>query len=136
MAKKRLLWQLYPAYLAIALSVLAAMGWYAAHSLETSLAEAANRRLLAAAQAVDDAIGPKGPAAAPDRWRPLARAAAEASGVRINVIVPSGDVDFDSEREGAETENLLDRGDVRAALSGDADATPRAAQAPSGRSCW
>ena len=129
MAKKRLLWQIYPAYLAIALAVLAVMSWYAARTAESVLLESAGQRLLAAAQAADEAIGSNIQGDAQDQWLPPARDAvrdvARASGARISVIAPTGDVVFDSEREPAEGENLSDRSDVRAALSGEPEPAPR-----------
>jgi len=127
MAKKRLLWQFYPAYLAIALAVLAVLGWYAARTVETALLDSAGQRMLAAAQAVDRAIGASIQEGSTDNWSVAVRELARTGGLRITVIEPTGDVVFDSERESTEAENLGDRGDVRAALAGELglNTTPR-----------
>jgi two-component system, OmpR family, phosphate regulon sensor histidine kinase PhoR len=125
MAKKRLLLQLYPAYLGIALAALAVMGWYAARTVESALLDTAGQRLLTVAQAVDEAIGLSAQVDAQGQWSPALRDVARASGVRIGVLGPTGDVLFDSEHEPSDGENLGDRSDVRDALSGEPDLAPR-----------
>ena len=44
MARKRLLWQLYPSYVLVAVTSLVSVGWYAAHLLERSYVTALEDR--------------------------------------------------------------------------------------------
>ncbi|HOX07085.1 MAG TPA: ATP-binding protein [Planctomycetota bacterium] len=121
MAARRLLWQIYPAYLLITALSLAAVGWYASREArEFYLAQTA-ADLEARARLVEGRLGallpPDGGADAPAldaECKRLDRAAA----TRITVILPDGRVAGDSEERPAAMANHADRPEVRAALSG------------------
>ena len=91
MARKRLLWQLYPSYLLVALIALVSAGWYAAYRLEKSYLAALDDRLNLTARLVNRAIGPS---LSPDDVAVLREScggiAAETQ-ADVTVLLPSGE---------------------------------------------
>jgi two-component system, OmpR family, phosphate regulon sensor histidine kinase PhoR len=92
MARKRLLWQLYPSYLLVAVMALVSALWYAAHLLEKSYLGSLEDRLKLVARLVDREIGPD--LARDDAGRlqsDCTRIAAEFA-AHVAVVLPSGQV--------------------------------------------
>ena len=56
MRKKRLLWQLYPSYLLIALATLAGLAWYASSALRTFYLNRTEDDLLARARLIEKGV--------------------------------------------------------------------------------
>lgn len=114
--KKRLLWQLYPAFLLTALLSIIPVTWYAAGSLKQFFLKQTTLDLEARAHMVEDRILPF--------LDPLDRKAVDAAckgvgksaSTRITVIGPSGEVYGDSYADPATMENHLNRPEVRAAF--------------------
>ncbi|HEY1600495.1 MAG TPA: hypothetical protein VGG64_12890, partial [Pirellulales bacterium] len=92
MARKRLLWQLYPSYLLVAVTAIVSVGWFAAYLLEKSHLAALDERLHLTAQLVLQEIGES---LSPDDAEPLgavcARIAAD-TGTNVSVKLASGRV--------------------------------------------
>ncbi|MFQ5449499.1 MAG: ATP-binding protein [Nitrospinaceae bacterium] len=123
MARKRLLWQLYPTYLIITLAALTAVGWYAlntlrdfyysqikadlearAHLVEPQVADIFNTRDAAAADALSKKLGNK-------------------VSMRLTLIDPSGQVLGDSHEDPARMDNHAGRPEVHDALMGSSTGT-------------
>ena len=56
MARKRLLWQLYPSYVLVAALSLVCVGWYAAHLLEREYRVGLESQLRLAAHLLDEQL--------------------------------------------------------------------------------
>src|SRR5262245_20447576 len=90
MARKRLWWNLYPSYLAVALATLVAALWYAAHAQEAAYLATLAEQLDRAARAVDAQIGPTLSEADADRASAVCAKVADSSGVDLAVVLPNG----------------------------------------------
>ncbi len=117
--RRRLIWQIYPTYLAIALAALLAVAWLVSHSLEEFHLRQAGLDLEARARLVEhQAAALLDP---PDSLalQQLARALGERTATRITLILPGGEVLGDSREEPARMDNHLNRPEVMAALGGE-----------------
>ena len=98
MARKRLLWQLYPSYLLVAATALVAVLWYAAYLLEKSYVASLEERLRTAASLLGEEIGPTLAASensdneGGQRWRAAAGRIASQLGVNLAVTGPGGEI--------------------------------------------
>jgi two-component system phosphate regulon sensor histidine kinase PhoR len=123
--KKRLLWQLYPTYIIIILVSLLAATWFASRTLkqfyrEQSASDLEARALLFKSQILES-LSPLD-AQVIDR---LCKKAGGQATTRITVILPSGKVVGDSERDPATMDNHVDRPEVIQALSGQTGMSTR-----------
>lgn len=116
--KKRLLWQLYPSYILVTIISLIAATWYTSASLKHFLLEQTASDLKIRAQFVEkqvlkylDPIDEK----AVDG---LCKKIGETTATRITIILPSGKVVGDSERDPAGMDNHVDRMEFIDALNG------------------
>ncbi|MBI3837256.1 MAG: HAMP domain-containing protein [Planctomycetia bacterium] len=119
MPKRRLLWHLFPSYAATALLAVLGVGWVALRQFEQSHLSAVRDDLRARADFLDGQLGPE----IPNDRAPFAdfcRRFGPASGIRITLILPTGQVDCDSQNRPEELENQLNRPEIRRALSGEA----------------
>ena len=118
MAVRRLLWQLYPAYLLITALSLLAVGWYASREARDFYLARTAEDLEARARLVEGELRGRlasgGPGAVGDFCRRLGRDGA----TRLTVILPDGRVAGDSHEDPAAMENHAGRPEVRAALAG------------------
>lgn len=118
MAKKRrrLLWQLYPTYLLVTLVSLVAATWFASRTLKQFFLAQSASDLEARARLIEsqvlDYLSPVD-AEAIDR---LCKKMGGQTTTRITVILPSGKVIGDSERDPAGMDNHVDRPEVIEAL--------------------
>jgi two-component system phosphate regulon sensor histidine kinase PhoR len=115
--KKRLLWQLYPSYLLIMLISLVAVTWYATHSLRHFYLDQAASGLEARAHLLEkqildylDPLDQKGI----DR---LCKRIGQSAATRITIILPSGKVVGDSEKDPAAMDTHVDRPEFIQALN-------------------
>ena len=117
MTKRRLLWQLYPAFLVLFLVALVGVTWYATSSVETFFNQRAeyelNMRARMVAQAMEGLKGESAPAEV-DR---LCKRIGKSSEMRVTVIAPGGRVIGDSDAAPATMENHADRPEVEDALA-------------------
>ena len=118
MGRKRLLWRLYPTYLAIALVSLLVVVWWGSASLSSWYQKQRTEDLerfarLVAAQVVNERLLDKGAGAADA----LCREAHAATGIRFTVIRFPGEVVGESTRESAGMEDHRGRPEIHAALS-------------------
>ncbi len=117
--KKQLLWQLYPSYLVIIVISLAAVSWYACGSLRGFFLSMAAEDLGARAHLIERPLldlireGNNG-----DAVSRFVKESGARSRTRITVILPSGKVVGDSEKDFREMENHALRPEVVKALKG------------------
>ena len=116
--KKRLLWQLYPTYIIIIVVSLLAATWFASRTLkqfyhEQSASDLEARALLFKSQVLEY-LSPLD-AQAIDR---LCKKVGGQATTRITVIIPSGKVIGDSEKDPETMDNHVDRPEVIQALRG------------------
>jgi two-component system, OmpR family, phosphate regulon sensor histidine kinase PhoR len=125
MAKRRLLYQLYPSYLIITLASLVGVGWFAADSVERFYLDRVSADLAARAQTVRDMLGPDWMPDDLDAASKLNRTVAQTSGIRLSLIMPDGKVLADSANKPIDSENQADRPEVVQALAGQPAANIR-----------
>lgn len=122
---RRLIWQLYPAYLLLVLSTLLAIGWYASGSMRGFYMSQTRQDLLNQAHLLSQVFLPL--------LEPLDQAAVDrrckktAAGVptRLTVILPDGKVVGDSETAPQKMENHGNRPEIRQALTGQVGSAVR-----------
>lgn len=118
MGSRRLLWQLFPAFLATLLVILLGLTWHFSRSLQTFYVEETANNLTARARLVENQVA--GRLTPPDRpyLDHLAKTLGRQTATRITLILPSGEVLGDSLEDPARMENHADRPEVRAVLAG------------------
>jgi two-component system phosphate regulon sensor histidine kinase PhoR len=119
MAKRRLLWHVFPFVALLVVAAALAFGWTALLLLENSLLQATREHLQTTADFLDGQLGPDIPEDRQEFAR-LARRLDETLGARIALLLPDGKVDSDSRGRPEEFKNQLGRGEIRDALEGGA----------------
>ncbi len=117
MSRKRLLWQLYPSYLAITLLALVAIAIYSSNAFKQLFYEQTLSELTHSARLVSQII------LGSNAWSEktidaICKQAAQNSSKRITVILPDGVVIGDSEEDPGLMENHAERPEVSEALEG------------------
>jgi two-component system phosphate regulon sensor histidine kinase PhoR len=116
MARRHLLWQLYPSYLIITLIALVAAGWYSSRSFREfylgQIADDLESRAYLARPQVSTALE----ANDIDKVDRLCKKLGETSSTRITVVLKSGIVLGDSEEEPARMDNHGNRPEIIQAL--------------------
>ncbi|MBK7703649.1 MAG: hypothetical protein IPI34_12560 [bacterium] len=126
MGRRRLFWQLFPAFVAITTLSLIAVSALTAHVVRTSFRDRAVADMRRDVGEIGLDFEAWFPAAAPPAARDAAcRDLARRLGFRLTVIASDGAVLGDSEGESAALENHADREEVRAALAGRTGAVVR-----------
>ncbi len=125
MARKRLLWQLYPSYLLITLIAMVAVAWYASRSyrdfhLTEIAADLEARARLAGCKIGSGEKGASrdGPASDREAVQKTCLDLGAKSATRITVIAADGTVLGDSKENPKRMDNHSDRPEIREALSG------------------
>lgn len=118
MKRRRLLWQLYPLYLAATVLALTVIAVYAMRSFERSFREQTAAELEDTARMVGLMLADLPSPLSGRTVGPICREAGKAIAKRITVILPSGAVVGESEESPAEMENHSGRPEIAAALSG------------------
>ena len=117
MPKKRILWRIYPSYLAITILFLAAATLYASETFRRIYLENTSRDLRARATLAANIVSyglVSGDTSGMDR---LAKELGKSADARITIITPDGRVAGDSLEDPALMENHADRPEVAAALT-------------------
>jgi two-component system phosphate regulon sensor histidine kinase PhoR len=118
MRGKRLLWQLFPSYLAITLLALAAVGFFAWRSLDQFYRDSVFLDLEKHARLIDKKIGPD---LGDEQIARLAEEAKEFSRItsaRVTVVRADGTVVCDTSRDPLRMENHAGRPELKTALAG------------------
>ncbi|RJP18580.1 MAG: HAMP domain-containing protein [Candidatus Abyssobacteria bacterium SURF_5] len=124
MRKKTILLQLYFSYLLIILLALSAVSWYASRTYRKFHLEETKRHLSAAANLIQESLPPisEGNLPALDAF---CKRMAEISSTRITIILATGTVVGDSERDPTLMDNHGDRPEVISAFTGLEGASSR-----------
>ncbi len=118
MARKRLLWQIYPSYLLITAVSLIAVSWYAYHSLREFYKDHIIADMQSRAALVERAIAQPLIDSDLQRVDALCKELGTKSAVYLTVIAANGVVLGDSHGDPANLESQSGRGEVESALSG------------------
>jgi two-component system, OmpR family, phosphate regulon sensor histidine kinase PhoR len=125
MRSRRLLWQLYPTYLAVFVVALAALTWFYSRTLHEFYYEQTADSLKARAVLLEPQVrGRLTPASGPALNR-LCRELGAGTATRFTIILPSGEVLGDSQEDPLKMENHATRPEVQAALTGAAGGATR-----------
>ncbi|MCG2777069.1 MAG: cell wall metabolism sensor histidine kinase WalK [Desulfobacterales bacterium] len=123
--KRRLLWQLFPSYLAITVVSLVAVTWYASSSLRHLYLEQAAADLKARAyffeRQIFEHLDPLDEKAVDF----LCKKVGKSTSTRITVILPSGRVIGDTEEDPSRMDNHVDRPEIIEALTRDSGTSTR-----------
>jgi len=112
MARKRLLWHLYPAFLLITLVSLVSVTWYVTHSLREFHLQQTETDLLARARLVEHQLRGKFDPAAEGWIDELCKQLGAKSGSRITVILADGEVLGDSDEAPDQMDNHANRPEI------------------------
>jgi two-component system phosphate regulon sensor histidine kinase PhoR len=116
--KRRLLWQLYPSYLLITIISLVAVTWYASESLRHFFLEQTASDLKVRAHFIEKQVLEHLDPLDEKAVDLLCKKIGKRAETRITVILPSGKVIGDSERDPAVMDNHVDRPEFIDALTG------------------
>ena len=116
--KRRLIWQLYPAYLLIIVGSLIAVTWYASSELGRFYLDQTENDLEARAYLLKDQITSLLSPAKPEVVDAVCKKTGQLSATRITVILPDGTVVGDSRETPRFMDNHADREEVAVALQG------------------
>jgi two-component system phosphate regulon sensor histidine kinase PhoR len=118
MRRKRLIWQLFPAFLLVTLISLLAVTWYAAESWRQFYLQQTASDLETRARLMETQLrGAFSPAEGPGIDE-LCKHLGKIAGTRFTVILPAGKVLGDSEKDPARMDNHKDRPEIQEALKG------------------
>lgn len=118
MAKRRLLWQLYPSYLLITIAALLGVGLYTANTLHDFFLARTISELEAKARLIEEQVST---AFGDNRYQDLTllcRRIDQKSSTRLTIILPSGEVVVDSREDPSRMANHANRLEIAAALKG------------------
>lgn len=118
MASRRLIWQLFPSYLGITLVSLVAVTAYASYLIGELATAALQRQLASLANLAAAQLPEQLDAAERDDAQALCRQIAESAGVRVTVVLPSGEVICDTAEDPRKMENHAERPEVASAFRG------------------
>ena len=123
--KRRLLWQLFPSYVAITVISLVAVTWYASSSLRHLYLEQAAADLEARAYFFESQILEHLDPLNEKAVDFLCKKVGKSASTRITVILPSGTVIGDTEKDPSKMDNHVDRPEIIEALTGDSGTSTR-----------
>ena len=116
MARKRLLWQLYPSYLLIILLSLSAVAFYASSALEEFYLEQIENDLIARAHLVSASLRQPITLESRDELNSLCKRLGISSSTRITIVLPDGRVIGDSDEDPFRMDNHASRPEISDAL--------------------
>ncbi len=119
--KKLLIWQIYPSYLVIALLSIAAVGWYSSGMFRDFHYSHTEGELRSAAYMAIDRLQTVAESEIDD----ICKSLGSSSGYRFTVVLPSGEVAGDSEKDPEIMDNHSNRPEVQQALNGYVSAKKR-----------
>jgi two-component system phosphate regulon sensor histidine kinase PhoR len=115
MRTPRLIWRVFPAYLAITLLSILAAVWYASSALRGFFLDQAVDDLQARAHLLENQVRPYLAQLDPAALDALCKEAGRAAGTRFTVVLPDGRVVGDSREAPDQMDNHVDRPEIRAA---------------------
>jgi two-component system phosphate regulon sensor histidine kinase PhoR len=118
-AKRRLLWQIFPSYLLITFAALCGAGWFASSSLHQFYDGLVSENLTNEASWLGHEVGPRFRRDNAAELKQLCDRFAKASNSRVTLILPDGEVVYDSSESPERLQNHAHRPEVRAALNGE-----------------
>ena len=118
MRRKRLLWQLFPSYMAVVLLSLVAATWYASSAARRFFWDQTSKALESRARALEWYVSTGSPTTDTAQADAQCKQMGKATGDRITIILPTGKVIGDSDHDPATMENHADRFEVQEALAG------------------
>jgi two-component system phosphate regulon sensor histidine kinase PhoR len=118
MARRRLIWQLYPSFVLVTLIALIAVAWYCSHSFRRFYLEQTRNELDRLLDVVSEQISPALRTAQPADLDKLCKKLGQAGDgrTRVTVILPSGRVLGDSDEDPAVMEDHSNRDEIIDAL--------------------
>lgn len=119
MAKRRLLYQLYPSYLIITLSAVIGIGWFASRSAEQFCVDQVKAELQDRAQSFREVLGADWTPDTPQHSLWSEKIVTPASGLRVALVLPTGKVLYRTGRKPVEVEEPTDRPEITGALAGN-----------------
>jgi len=125
MARRRLLWKLYPTYLAAIILCLIVFDLYAISSIKRFQLSQLAKDLQSKAALVEHQVRPLLAAARTEDLDSLCRSLSRACGARVTIILADGRVVGDSETASARMENHADRPEFKEALQGQVGRSTR-----------
>ncbi|MFO7738231.1 MAG: ATP-binding protein, partial [Desulfatiglandaceae bacterium] len=123
--KKRLLWQLYPSYLIITVVALVVVTWYASRSLRHFFLEQTAGDLKARAHLLESQIQDHLDPIDEKELDAFCKTVGKRASTRVTIVLPSGKVIGDSERDPSTMDSHLDRPEVMQALRGGSGVSTR-----------
>ncbi len=125
MARKRLIWQIYPPFLLIILIALLAFTWVFSSSLDTFQDQETRLDLEARVRLIIPQVQGNLQASQSAYLDALSKNLGEQTNTRITIILPDGQVVGDSKEDPRRMENHADRPEVIEALQGKLGAATR-----------
>ena len=123
--KKRLIWQLYPTYLLITILSLVAVTWFASSTIRTFFLQQTADDLEVRALLFENQIREIIITLNEDSVDRLCKINGQSSSTRITVILASGKVIGDSDKDPSEMDNHADRPEFKGALKQDVGMSTR-----------
>ena len=99
MARKRLLWQLYPSYVLVAVTSLVSVGWYGAYLLEKAHIAGLDGQLRLATKLVDQELGSSLAGDDLDHLQTVCDAATAETHANLAILLPTGEALIQSGRD-------------------------------------
>lgn len=118
MASRRLIWRLFPSYLGITLVSLVALTIYASYLLGEFAKTDVERQLVSLANLAAAQLPKRLTADEAPQVQDVCRQISEATGVRLTIVLPSGEVYWDTAEDHRKMENHAQRPELAAALRG------------------
>ncbi|MDZ4778824.1 MAG: ATP-binding protein [Planctomycetia bacterium] len=118
MASRRLIWRLFPSYLGITLVSLLAVTVYASYLLGEFAHADVQRQLVSLSNLAAAQLPKRLTAEETPQVQAICRQISDATGVRLTVVLPSGEVYCDTAEDPSKMENHGQRPEVSAALRG------------------
>lgn len=125
MAKRRLFWQIYPPYLFITLLALIAVAWFASRSFEDFYLKQMAEDLKFRARLIEEAINDDVELAGSEKLQAYCVEMGEIGQMRITLVLKSGRVICDSEKDPATMDNHADRPEIETAFTGQVGISKR-----------
>ncbi len=125
MAKKKLLWQLFPTYLLITFTAIFAVGGYSVNSLRNFYYERTIEDLKTRVRLVEHLILKSSPTLNTKKIKRLSQELGGKTGTRITIIDLLGNVLGDSHEDPLRMSNHADRPEFRSAVKGEAGTSVR-----------
>jgi len=116
MPKRKLIWQIYPAYVLIILLSLGAVSWYAADSMKRFYLDELGHELYSKAALVSGEVSTKIHSGDYEAVDALCKSLGQTGDMRVTAILPDGTVAGDSVLDPHTMENLADRPEIVSAL--------------------